>query len=60
VRVSLSPTVSEEEFQALLEGVDCVARRGRELADGYTLNDETGEWGRRTPAPALAYGKESP
>jgi selenocysteine lyase/cysteine desulfurase len=60
VRVSLSPTVSEGEFQALLEGIDHVARRGRDLADGYALNDETGEWVRRTPAPALANGKESP
>ena len=59
VRISLSPTVSEDEFQALLEGVDHVARRGRDLADGYALDDETGEWERRTPAPALANGKET-
>jgi selenocysteine lyase/cysteine desulfurase len=43
-RISLSPTVSEDEFQALLEGVDHVARRGRELAAGYFLDDKTGEW----------------
>ncbi|HMA28910.1 MAG TPA: aminotransferase class V-fold PLP-dependent enzyme [Thermoanaerobaculia bacterium] len=59
VRISLAPTVSEDEFQALLEGVDHVARRGRELADGYALDDETGEWARRSPAPALANGKEA-
>ena len=49
----------EDEFQALLEGVDAVARRGRELAEGYELDDETGEWARRTPAHALANGKET-
>jgi len=49
--------VSEDEFQALLEGVDHVARRGHDLADEYALSDETGEWARRTPAPALANGK---
>jgi hypothetical protein len=59
VRISFSPTVSEDEFQALLEGVDAVARRGRELAEGYELDDETGEWARRTPAHALANGKET-
>ncbi len=57
VRISLSPTVSEGEFQALLEGVDHVARRGRELSEDYTQSDETGEWARRTAAPA--HGKES-
>ena len=60
VRVSLSPTVSEDEFQALLQAVDHVARHGRDLAGGYDLHDETGEWVRRTPAPARANGKESP
>ena len=50
VRISLAPTVGEDEFQALLEGVDHVARRGAELASGYELRDATGEWARRTPA----------
>ena len=44
VRVSLSPTVSEEEFQVLLEAVDHVANHGKEYEDRYTLSDETGEW----------------
>lgn len=44
VRVSLSPTVSEEEFQTLLEAVDYVARHGHEYLDRYELCDETGEW----------------
>jgi len=52
VRISLSPTVSEDEFQALLEGVDAIARRGSELAKDYVLHDDTGEWVRRAPAPA--------
>jgi hypothetical protein len=42
--------VTEDEFQALLEGVDHVARRGRDLADDYFQTDETGEWARRTAA----------
>ena len=44
VRISFAPTVTEEEFQALLEAVDYVARRGTEYGDKYCLNDETGEW----------------
>jgi selenocysteine lyase/cysteine desulfurase len=59
VRISLAPTVSEGEFQALLEGVDEVARRGRELAADYTQRDDTGEWTRRTPGAAFAPGKET-
>lgn len=47
VRVSLSPVTTEDEFQALLEGVAFVARRGREFVDRYELVDETGEWRRR-------------
>lgn len=50
VRISLSPTVSEAEFQALLEAVDHVARRGRTYEADYALSDATGEWTRRTPA----------
>jgi selenocysteine lyase/cysteine desulfurase len=57
VRISLSPTVTEDEFQALLEGVDHVARRGRELANEYFQTDETGEWARRTAASA--HGKDT-
>jgi selenocysteine lyase/cysteine desulfurase len=52
VRISLGPTVTEEEFQALLEAVDHVARRGREHLDGYELSDATGEWVLKEPAPA--------
>ena len=44
VRVSLSPTVSEEEFQALLEGVDHVLRNGRRYIGEYTVDDATGDW----------------
>jgi selenocysteine lyase/cysteine desulfurase len=54
VRISLAPTVGEEEFQALLEAVDYVARRGREHRDDYELKDATGEWARRTAAPVPA------
>ena len=57
VRISLSPTVTEGEFQALLEGVDHVARRGREAGDDYLFDHKTGEFARRTAAPAL--GKET-
>jgi selenocysteine lyase/cysteine desulfurase len=52
VRISLAPTVSEEEFQALLEAVDHVARRGRGYLDDYELSDATGEWVRKGAAPA--------
>ncbi|MHB8799748.1 MAG: aminotransferase class V-fold PLP-dependent enzyme [Thermoanaerobaculia bacterium] len=54
VRISLSPTVTEEEFQALLEGVDYVARKGRSHVEEYELRDATGEWVRRAPAAAGA------
>jgi selenocysteine lyase/cysteine desulfurase len=50
VRISLSPTVSEEEFQVLLEAVDHVAREGRRYEGDYELGDATGEWTRRMPA----------
>ncbi len=56
VRISLSPTVSEDEFQALLEGVDRVARRGHEIGEDYSQNDETGEWARRTAAAGHGRG----
>lgn len=44
VRISLGPSVSEEEFQVLMEAVDYVARVGKKYEDRYTLDDETGEW----------------
>lgn len=44
VRISFSPTVSEEEFQMLLEAVKYIADNGREYEKRYSLNDETGEW----------------
>lgn len=47
VRISFSPTVSEEEFQTLLEAVDHISSEGRELEKEYLLNDRTGEWIRR-------------
>ncbi len=49
VRICFSPVTGEDEFQALLEGVDFVARKGRDYRDRYTLDDATGEW-RRTAA----------
>jgi len=47
VRVCFSPVTRESEFQALLEGVDFVTRRGRDYLDLYELVDESGEWRRR-------------
>jgi selenocysteine lyase/cysteine desulfurase len=44
VRISLAPTVSEEEFQTLLEAVDHLVKRGHSYMDRYDLCDETGEW----------------
>jgi selenocysteine lyase/cysteine desulfurase len=44
VRISLSPTVSEDEFQILLEAVDHIAHHGKEYEDRYKLHDESGEW----------------
>jgi selenocysteine lyase/cysteine desulfurase len=53
VRVSFSPVTGEEEFQALLEGVDWVSRQGARFADRYELIDATGEFRRRgAPPPA--------
>jgi selenocysteine lyase/cysteine desulfurase len=52
VRVSLSPTVSEEEFQTLLEAVDHLLEKGPSYESEYELHDETGEWARRSPVPA--------
>ena len=46
MRICFSPVTGEQEFQALLEGVDFVAKRGREFYDRYTLDDHTGEWRR--------------
>lgn len=54
VRISFSPTVTEEEFQVLLEAVDYVRTRGHEHLGEYELRDETGEWVRRSVAPAGA------
>jgi selenocysteine lyase/cysteine desulfurase len=51
VRISLAPTVTEEDFQNLLEAVDHVARHGEEYVDRYQLNDDTGEWVCGVPAP---------
>ncbi|HEY3295283.1 MAG TPA: aminotransferase class V-fold PLP-dependent enzyme [bacterium] len=56
VRISLSPTVSEEEFQTLLEAVDHLLKHGHEYADRYELRDETGEWvwkGDKQPLAAI-------
>ena len=47
VRISFSPVTTEREFQALLEGVQFVTRRGREHLDRYDLVDESGEWRRK-------------
>jgi selenocysteine lyase/cysteine desulfurase len=51
VRASFSPVTSEEEFQALLEGVRFVAREGDRHLDDYRMDDATGEW-RRAGTPA--------
>ena len=47
VRISFSPTVTEEEFQALLEGVEHLRLHGKRYLDRYSLSDGTGEWTRR-------------
>jgi selenocysteine lyase/cysteine desulfurase len=47
VRVCFSPVTREDEFQALLEGVAFVTRRGRDYLDRYELVDETGEFRRK-------------
>lgn len=52
VRICFSPVTGEKEFQTLLEGVDFVAKRGRDFYDRYTLDDHTGEWRRTSAAPA--------
>jgi selenocysteine lyase/cysteine desulfurase len=44
VRISLGPTVSEEEFQTLLAAVDHLVKDGKKYLDSYDLCDETGEW----------------
>ena len=44
VRISFSPTVSEDEFQTLLEAVDHLSKKGHTYIDRYELNDDTGEW----------------
>ncbi len=55
VRISFGPTVTEEDFQTLLEAVDHVARHGQEYLDRYQLSDDTGEWvWRGQAAPATA------
>ena len=46
VRVGFSPVTTEQEFQALLEGVRFVCREGRRYLDRYEMADETGEWRR--------------
>ncbi len=56
VRISLGPTVSEDEFQVLLEAVDHLLSRGRSYADDYELVDRTGEWVRKGAARAGARG----
>ncbi len=50
VRASFSPVTTEQEFQALLEGVRFVCREGPRYLDRYEMADETGEW-RRTGQP---------
>jgi selenocysteine lyase/cysteine desulfurase len=44
VRVSFAPTVSEEEFQTLLEAVDFISKNGHKYMDKYNLCNDTGEW----------------
>ena len=54
VRISFSPTVTEEEFQVLLEGVEHLRLHGKRYVNGYALRDETGEWVRRGAAVRAA------
>ena len=54
VRICLGPTTGESEFQALLEAVEFVSRRGHAYRDRYRLIDETGEWRRIEGAGAAA------
>ncbi|MBI5058254.1 aminotransferase class V-fold PLP-dependent enzyme [candidate division KSB1 bacterium] len=44
VRIGFSPTVSEEEFQVLLEAVDHISKNGKRYESQYELSDQTGEW----------------
>jgi selenocysteine lyase/cysteine desulfurase len=44
VRVGFSPVTTEQEFQALLEGVRFVCREGHRHLNRYEMSDETGEW----------------
>lgn len=44
IRISLAPTVSEAEFQVLLEAVDYISKEGQKYADKYNFCDDTGEW----------------
>lgn len=41
VRLSLSPTVSENEFQNLLEAVDHISKHGKKYESQYKLVDDT-------------------
>jgi selenocysteine lyase/cysteine desulfurase len=54
VRISLGPSVSEDEFQILLEAVDHIARHGKRYEEQYELSDETGEWTFKGKTPAMA------
>ncbi len=47
VRVGFSPTVSEAEFQVLMEAIDHLSREGQKYEPKYKLSDETGEWSYR-------------
>lgn len=44
VRVSFGPSTSEEDFQLLLSAVPALAERWREWAEGYAMDNHTGEW----------------
>lgn len=52
VRISFSPTVTEEEFQTLLEAMEHLRLHGKRYVDDYALSDETGEWVRRSTTSA--------
>ena len=58
VRISLAPTVSEEEFQALLEAVDYVARRGARAPGRLRAPRRDGRMGAADARPAPR-GKDS-
>ncbi len=44
IRVSLHPTMSDQEFEALMDGLDYVANNFRQFSDDYLYNKHTNEF----------------